>query len=87
MSGFSIISAFFLSGARCAVCPPGSLIGFALIAQRCGLNRQSQASKSNATLQKTDGKRQAAISSSLFSCIPITSIKVQLKQKEKRRLS
>lgn len=35
------------------MCRPGSLIGFALIAQRSGPNRQSQASKTNAKQQKT----------------------------------
>lgn len=35
------------------MCRLGSLIGFALIAQRSGPNRQSQASKSSAKPQKT----------------------------------
>lgn len=78
-----------LSGARCVVCRPGSLIGFKLITQRSGPNRQSQASKSNAKPQKnptscgkTDGKRQAAI---FPSCFSIFQLPVSRPGAEKRK--
>lgn len=73
------------------MCRPGSLIGFKLITQRSGPNRQGQASKTNAKpqeIQRAAAKQMARDKlsfSPLVLYIPITSIKAQCGEKKKER--